>query len=157
MTASLNQSTPQSIESANKVSESVLSDDAMHENVMSSTCCISGSKLIAYALPNDSKNARERSNENLPDVASESTSPQKRQIPMCSTDDIDATASLIQSTTQSIESANGPDGRLPHHFDTAIGWHRVVFILASYMPLRASSYVGTIQNLNFTPSWLFAP
>ena len=106
VTASLNQSTTQSIESANKVSESVLSDDAMHENVMSSTCCISGSKLIAYALPDDSKNARERSNENLPDVASESTSPQKRQIPMCSTDDIDATASLIQSTTQSIESAN---------------------------------------------------
>ena len=106
VTPSLNQSTTQSIESANKVSESVLSDDAMHENVMSSTCCISGSKLIAYALPDDSKNARERSNENLPDVASESTSPQKRQIPMYSTDDIDATASLIQSTTQSIESAN---------------------------------------------------
>ena len=54
-----------------------------------------------------------------------------------------------------IENSNGidgPDGRLPHDFDTAVGWHRAIFILGFYEALRASFYVGTIQNLSFTPS-----
>ena len=60
---------------------------------------------------------------------------------------------------QDVISVNGPDGRLHHPFDFRLphfscinlaGW--AFFMLAFQMFSADDFYVGTIQNLNFTPS-----